>query len=514
MQARRKTKALLAAATTLTALSCTQIVGIDWDAYSVPPTSTSTGGQHAGGTGTYTGGQAGAGGHQAGAGGHQAGAGGHQAGAGGTGGSAPPTCGNQVFEPGEVCFGQGYIDYEIGAQEPYELVIVDCDGDLHPDIVTVNFQSNTVTALRNIYGDGVFNAAPIHSATGFEPTSIAAGDLDGQGRIDLVTAHGNAANFLTPLFANATQDCKFDAQPAITLPSTPLHEPEDVVIANIDDTGGDDIVFSLRVNGSPNDDGVGVWLNGQPTSTVQKYLHNEYLAPTGVAAAQFDSQPGDDVVYAQTDFNKLFLRLNKAGTLGPAADVPTYGEIGHRPWAIVTGNMDGDNDIDLVVTNIWGNTVSVVINDTAPSFSQQAPVSVCNDHGQGGACWASEIGGSSGVGGAGGTTGLAALEPRELALFDIDGDGDLDVVTANSALVKDKSSVSLLLNNGSGVLQLATANNFPNTTISGDFPIMVGKRAYGIAVVDLNDDGAPDIVTANKSDTTGTSHISVLLANP
>jgi hypothetical protein len=96
-----------------------------------------------------------------------------------------------------------------------------------------------------------------------------------------------------------------------------------------------------------------------------------------------------------------------------------------------------------------------------------------------------------------------ARAPRAIALADVDADGDLDVVTANADDVPRESSVTVLLNDGNGKLTLAPS-----------FPRRVTRRPFGLGVADMNGDGALDIVTASAFVEGETSRVDVLLADP
>ena len=75
---------------------------------------------------------------------------------------------------------------------------------------------------------------------------------------------------------------------------------------------------------------------------------------------------------------------------------------------------------------------------------------------------------------------LGDVNPRAVKAIDVDGDGKLDILTAN-----DMGSVSLLLGNGDGTF-LA-----PQTFVTGG-------PTRSLAVTDLNGAGKPDVVTVDN----------------
>ena len=97
------------------------------------------------------------------------------------------------------------VDSEVGLV-PSSIVIVDLNGDHKPDLATANAGENTVTALSN-RGDGhVQDWTETEVRTGSQPVSLATGDLNGDGKPDLVTADGGA-NAVSVL-VNTTVSCK------------------------------------------------------------------------------------------------------------------------------------------------------------------------------------------------------------------------------------------------------------------------------------------------------------------
>jgi hypothetical protein len=78
------------------------------------------------------------------------------------------------------------VDYATGAA-PYSVAIGDLDADGDLDLVTADRDSNATSVLLN-NGDGTF-AAKVDYATGAAPYSVAIGDLDSDDDLDLAVAN-------------------------------------------------------------------------------------------------------------------------------------------------------------------------------------------------------------------------------------------------------------------------------------------------------------------------------------
>jgi hypothetical protein len=79
---------------------------------------------------------------------------------------------------------------------PLSVAAADLNGDGKPDLAVANFQANTVSVLLN-NGDGTFAVGAGYPA-GLGPRSVVAADLNGDGKPDLALAN-NFANTVSVL---------------------------------------------------------------------------------------------------------------------------------------------------------------------------------------------------------------------------------------------------------------------------------------------------------------------------
>ncbi len=329
----------------------------------------------------------------------------------------------------------GGSDLALGI-EPLSVAVGDVDGDGDLDLLTANYgdsiDGNTVSVRLN-NGSGTFSGGS-DPTVGTGPTSVAVGDVDGDGDLDLLTA-SITANTVSVRFNNGSGTFSSGSDPAVG------RGPQSVAVGDVDGDGDLDLLtanqfgntVSVRLN-----DGSGTFSGGSDPAVGTR--------PTSVAVGDVDGDGDLDLLTANYDGDNVSVRLNNgSGTFSGGSDpaVDTY------PVSVAVGDVDGDGDLDLLTAN--GNiTVSVRLNNGSGTFS-------------------------------GGSDPVVGLSPSSVAVGDVDGDGDLDLLTANDNL---SNTVSVRLNDGSGVF-------------SGGSNLSVGSNSHSVAVGDVDGDGDLDLLTAN-----------------
>ncbi len=385
------------------------------------------------------------------------------------------------------------------ANSTVPVVVGDFNGDLKPDFVVGHFGTNLAsTFLGN--GDGTFQPA-VNSATALA-FSLAAGDFNQDGKLDLVTAWsgvrvhlGNgdgtfvkALLSLDPVVANAIAAVVGDVNGDGKL---------DVVTAN----GG---TASLgRISVIPG--------NGDGTFGDPAYYTSVGANAISVALADFNGDTRPDIVVANEGSDDASVYLNNGdGTFGEALVVPTLGE---DPGGVATGDFDRDNRMDFVISHTKSGSLSIFKGNGNGTF--QGPIvyrlgSILTDVRVGDfdgdgvpdlAASANDL--ANGIhgwiltGNGDGTFQVAPHHPtgegaREVKAVDLNGDGRSDLVVANVTA----NNISVLLNNGDGSF-LLSSNYF------------TGKNPSMIAAADFTGDLIPDLAVANQN----TNVISLLVGN-
>ena len=348
---------------------------------------------------------------------------------------------------------------------PQGIAAVDVNGDGRRDLITANSNSNNVgVLLGSATTPGTFPAtATFYNSGGTFPVGLGVGDVNGDGRPDIVVANSNSST-VGVLLNSAITPGTFLA--AVTYGSGNT-SPRGLSLADVNGDGKLDIV----TGGVSSTSGVGVLLNSAATpgvfGTAANYSTGVNSDGIAMGDANADGRP-DIVVTGYTTANTVVVLLNSATAPGTFPTTTSYGSGGSMPRGVTLGDVNGDNLADLVVGNQGGSTVVVLLNQLATPGAFGPAVAYQT--------------GSTGANG--------------VRIQDMDGDGRPDIITANYA-GGTGSTISVLRN-------VAAA---PGTFTAGTAYASGGSGPINLALSDLNNDGMADIAAT----LVGSSAVGVLL---
>lgn len=299
------------------------------------------------------------------------------------------------------------------------------------DLAVANSEANTVSVLRN-QGNGTF-ASHVTYAVGQQPIALVAADVDGDSRMDLVTA--DRADHQVSVLINGAKG--FAARVVYSVGTY----PQGIEAADLTGDGRPELVTANYLTSN-----ISVLVNNGDGTFATQVTYSVGLGPYDVAAADLDGDNDVDLAVANYWSHSVSVLLNNGtGVFGPPASHATD----NAPSCVIAADVDDDGDQDLVTANYSGDSVSVLLNDGVAGFAAAASYPV-------------------------------GSHPLSVVALDADSDGAVDLATADDG----SDTVSLLLNAGDGAFLMAVEYS-------------VGGGPRSIVAAALDDDPHPDLATAN-----------------
>jgi len=357
-------------------------------------------------------------------------------------------------------------NYAVGTS-PSAIVTSDFNNDGRLDLAVGNSADGTVSVLLG-NANGTFQPA-ISSTAGNAPSSLAVGDFNNDGKLDLAAGDnsgwwGSNTSDVTVLMGKG--DGTFQAPSTIDLGFYNYYGVLDgaasVAVGDFNADGKLDLgVLSNYYwsywgyyGGGSGYDGYATVLLGTGTGTFNQtgWSYLGYGYHSSAAVADFNTDGKLDIASASSYYSIDVGLGNGDGTFAyPTSFSSGYG-------SIIARDLNKDGQVDLAAAN-YGDTVNVLLGSGSGTFG-------------------SPLGYSAGS------------QPTSLSSADFNGDGTIDLVTANV----DSATVSVMLGDGTGFFKP------PVTAAAGTYPV-------GVAVGDFNGDGRMDAASVNS----GSNNVSVLL---
>jgi VCBS repeat protein len=324
-----------------------------------------------------------------------------------------------------------------------EAIVVNPFNTTHLGLAIANWGSGDVSIFEG-NGDGTFMA---HSPTknykvGNNPHAIVAGNF-GNGTTDLAVAN----------YADGTVSILIgDGSGGFTIPAVPAYNagpnPYSIATGDFNKDGNLDLIVA-------NDNQAVTVLLGNGNGTFQGPMTfvDPHIAPSSLAVADFNGDGCLDVAVANPSLGTVSVLLGNGvapcpigtpGTFQPAVSLPP--DSLPRPYFIATGDFNEDGIPDAAVTDSSG--VVFILTGTgmsSPVFNPPSPA-------------------------AGYPVGMV---PTSLAVGDINGDGHLDLLVANT----DSNSVSVLAGDGTG--NFRSMVSYTTSTMAA--PVSVGLGIFNEA---------------------------------
>jgi hypothetical protein len=369
---------------------------------------------------------------------------------------------------------QPAVDYPVG-QYPDAIVAGDFNRDGHLDLAVACYgnedpppQSPAGTDPGGVYlllgnGDGTFQPAKEYAAAQ-GPVALVAGDIRGDGKLDLAVACGNpfyVSGEVSLLLGNG--DGTFQAPQTVF-----TGDPTALVAGDFRGDGRLDLAVANSILGT-----VSVLLgNGDGTFQAPQTYNPGVSTPLSLVAGDFTGNGRLDLATADGYSDQISVLLNNGdGTFQVQDQGQENFATGVGPGGPAVGDFTGSGRLDVATANYYSNDISVLLGKGDGTFQPQERFA-------------------------------AGISPNVIVAGDFNGDGRLDLAEAGPDLSTGAGAISVLLGNGDGTFQSPQ-----------EYVIGAGLFLTSLVAGDFTGDGRLDLAALGYNLSTGAGEVSVLLGD-
>jgi hypothetical protein len=387
--------------------------------------------------------------------------------------------------------------------------------DNHSFYVSNNVVDGLVTALT-WNPDGTLQAAPLYRSS-FTPESLAVGDLNNDGILDIVAASpssGPGVGAGVTMLGNG--DGFVTGKGGGTFKAPVTWTTTGATSVALGDFNGDGKLDLVSTQPTPGNGNVSVWL-GKGDGTFQTPTpFSAGTTPDTVAVADVNSDGKLDLVVGNHGSGNISVFLgNGDGTFQAAANYSTPASGTPDSLVVTDFNGDGKPDIAVAISGINASSVALLLGNGDGTF-QTAIIMPSGFHSPG------ILRIAAGDFNSDGKSDLAVTDGATLSILAGNGTGAIPTPAARSLIgpgAAINGSIVVADFNGDGYPDIAVTTRDGIFVLSGlgtdPFQTVVNYNPFlggAIAIGDFNGDGRPDIVTADSAqDSIPTDTVAVLL---
>ena len=325
-----------------------------------------------------------------------------------------------------------------------DIEIEDINGDSNLDIIFSSWNDIRIGWYENLNMQNTFSQQQLISTYTYRPESGVAADIDNDGDIDLLSTFGSYYGIAW--YENKDGEGSYGIQKIISIDIG----GREIDVADLDGDGDMDVI---GVDGAAilywfeNLDGLGSFSSEKQIAVVFDGANSVYLI-------DIDGDSDIDIVTGGGDEVIWFENMDGLGTFGPEQVIETNA---NNIRSVFASDFDGDGDMDILAGDQTGNKVSWYENlDGLGDFGPEQVITVLTESVYGVYSADLDLDGDMDVLSASwqdgkiawyeNTDGLGSFSSqkiiseenfgsREVIASDLDGDGDMDVVSTSGELV-------------------------------------------------------------------------------
>lgn len=234
----------------------------------------------------------------------------------------------------------------------------DLSSSTEVDLAVANQEDNTISIFPS-NGDGTFRPpTTVSLPSGFQPAALAAGELTGDGHVDLVVAD-SGSNTVSVLLGNG--DGTFHPRTDYPTGSQPVY----VALGDFNGDGADDIAIANEAGNS-----VSIYYNqkddsGVPLGRFVPGATRDMAAgngPTSIAVADYDLDGTEDLAVSDRTDNAVTILLNDGDeSFSALSELP----VGNGPLSITSADFNDDGRPDVSTADSGAQEVTVILNSAS-----------------------------------------------------------------------------------------------------------------------------------------------------